>query len=128
MHVNRETETVEFSLDGIVTADVILRCIELFNASSLDFDPRGFVWDMQDADLSVYNHEGMRRVFGAIPPNRQLGKIRIALVTSKFVDKHVLGLWEVVASQYDNNQRQVFLSIKEARTWVAENPAKQHDR
>ena len=128
MQINRETGTIEFSLAGIVSADDILKGIELFKASSLDFDLRGFVWDMRDADLSDYDYEGMRLVFGANPLDRQLGKLRIATVTSKFVDKRLLGLWEVVASQYDDNERQVFLSIKEARIWVSENPAKGHGR
>lgn len=128
MHANRETGTIEFNLAGIVSADDVLKGIQLFNASNFDFDVRGFVWDMRAADLSDYDYNGMRRVFSANPPDRQLGKLRIATVTSKFVDKHLLGLWEVVASQYDDNERQVFLSIEEARIWVSENPAKGHGR
>lgn len=122
MQIDMEAGIIEFRLTGVVSADDILTGIKLFNATALDFPLRGFVWDMRDADLSNYDYEGMERVFSANPPDARLGKLRIATVPAKLVDRRLLGLWEAVAGKYDDNERQVLISIREARVWVSQNP------
>ncbi len=121
MHIDRDVGIVEFRLTGVVSADDILTGIRLFKESAVDFRLRGFVWDMRDADLSDYDYEGMERVFSANPPDARFGKLRIVTVPAKLVDRRLLGLWEAVAGKYDENERRVFTSIKEARIWVSQN-------
>ena len=122
MRVDRERSLVEFHLAGMVTADEIIKVGALFEESPLDFRTKGFVWDLRHADLSGYDHEGMMRVLEANSDHIRKGGLRIATVAAKIVDRQLLYLWERIAESYDDNERRIFVSLDEARRWVAQNP------
>jgi len=80
----------------------------------------GILWDVRDADLSVYRIEDMERAWVRRSGVRPHGwKLRIAMVSTAPMDRFIMRLWQTGAGASERVERQSFHDIDAARRWTA---------